>query len=175
MLNLNDLGNAYIPGVTSEIGGALAQAGAICLDSQGHRPGVHLAIRGISYNRYRLEWTPASEQAFRAWQRNRATEWGAEGIAILLAKNETPYTVVAASVRGQGIDWWLGDESDITFQHKARLEVSGMRWSNIVSDSEIQDRVNEKLQQTDQSDDTQTPAYVIVVEFGRPVAEVHEK
>ena len=175
MLNLNDLGNAYFPGITPEIGKALAQAGSICLDSKGHSPGAILATQGSSSNRYTLQWTPATAQAFRAWQRNRATEWGAEGIAVLLAKVETPYTVIEASVQGEGIDCWLGDEADVTFQRKARLEVSGIRWDETVAEADITNRVRAKLRQTTQSDHTQTPAYVIVVEFSRPVAEVRQK
>ena len=175
MLNLNDLANDQIPGITRNLGGALAEAGAVCLETKNHKPGVQLPVSGISSVSYSLQWTLAPEKAFRAWQPNRATEWGAEGIAALLAKSETPYTVIEASVQGEGVDCWLGDESDITFQRKARLEVSGIRWDDPVRDSDIRRRVVEKLQQTDQSDHTQTPAYVVVVEFGRPVAEVHQK
>ena len=172
MLNLDDLGNSYIPGITPNLGNALSEAGAICLESQGHLQGVRLAVRGLSDHSYGLAWTPALQRAPRAWQPNRATEFGAEGIAVLLAKNETQYTVIEATVRSTGIDYWLGNESDITLQRKARLEVSGIRSAH---DSTITQRVNDKLTQTNQSDDTQLPAYVIVVEFSRPVAEVHEK
>ena len=138
---------------------------------------MRLAVRGIANHSYTLNWQLASEQAHRIWQYNRATEWGAEGIAVLLAERETPYTVIEAGIQLTGIDYWLGDESDDTFQRKARLEVSGIRQpgDHIASDNLITQRVNDKLRQTNQSDDTQLPAYVIVVEFGRPVAEVHEK
>ena len=177
MLTLNDLSNADIPGITPALGGALAEAGAICLESQGHPQGVRLPVRGISDHVYRLTWTPATVQARQVWQYNRATEWGVEGIAVLLARRETPYTVIEAGVQGTGIDYWLGDESDIALQRKARLEVSGIRRPDgrVAPDSVIAQRVNDKLRQTNQSDDTRLPAYVIVVEFGRPVAEVHEK
>ena len=175
MLDLGDLGNSAIPGVTPALGSALSEAAAICLDSKGHRPGGRLAVRGIFNRIYTLNWQPAAEQAHRIWQYNRATEWGAEGIAVLLAESETPHTVIEAGIQLTGIDYWLGDASDNMFQRKARLEVSGIRQrgGGAVSDSIIAQRVNDKLRQTNQSDDTQLPAYVIVVEFGRPVAEVH--
>ena len=177
MLNLNDLGNSSIPGITPALGRALAEAGAVCLDSKGRQPGALIAIRGISNRNYTLDWTLSTAQAQRAWQYNRATELSAEAIAVLLAQSETPYTVVEASERGSGIDYWLGDEADMTFQRKARLEVSGIRrrGETIVSENIIAARVDDKMQQTAQSDDSQTPAYIIVVEFGRPVAEVHKK
>ena len=176
MLNLDDLGNTYIPGVSPSIGKALAEAGAICLDSRHHHQGVLLAVHGIRSYSYTLSWTPATAQGHRAWQHNQATEWGAAGVAVLLARSETPFTVVEAAIQGTGIDYWLGEESDITFQRKARLEISGIRPEGgaMVSDGTIAGRVREKLQQTVQSDNTNTPAYVIVVEFGRPIAEVHQ-
>ena len=38
MLDLNDLG-AGQPGLTAQLGGAMAQAGAVCLEHEGHIPG----------------------------------------------------------------------------------------------------------------------------------------
>jgi hypothetical protein len=70
-----------------------------------------------------------------------------------------------------GFDYWMGDESAIPFQSKARLEISGIRRGD---DSDIKARVRQKLKQTNQSDGL-LPAYVIVVEFGSPLAEVRRK
>ena len=168
-LNLNDLPQDH-PG----IGNALAQAGAICLESQHHTPGVLLSVRGsgITANGYHLDWTPGDARDNAMWQYNRATEMGAEAVAILLVKSATPYQDVQASTLGTGIDYWLGDGSDMLFQRKARLEISGIRNG---SDADIARRSAAKLRQTRQSDDTQIPAYVVVVEFGRPLAEVHQR
>ena len=55
---------------------------------------------------------------------------------------------------------------------RGRMYVSGILQRN---DSEIRARTREKLGQTDQSDSSALPAYVIVVEFGRPLAEVTKK
>ena len=167
MLDLNDLPTDYPGG----IGAAWAQAGAICLESQNHTPGVALAVRGNAdgASSYRLNWTPTASGDNALWQYNRATEMGAEAVAILLAKNETPYSVVEAATSRTGIDFWLGEDPDFYFQRKARLEVSGIRSG---SDAAIARRVREKLVQTNQSDHSQTAVYVIVVEFSRPVAEI---
>ena len=169
MLDLNDLPQDYPVGVGNGIGNALAQAGAICLESQKHQPGAALAVRGIADRSYQLNWTPLTGGQSALWQYNRATEMGAEAIAILLVKNETPYRVVEASVRGTGVDFWLGDDTDDVFQRKARLEISGIRRG---SDALVSRRAAEKRNQTAQSDYSQTPAYIIVVEFGRPLAEI---
>lgn len=169
MLDLNDLPRDH-PG----IGNAMAQAGAICLESQNHSPGVALVVRGNtdSPRIYRLNWTPTISRDNALWQPNDATEWGAAAVAILLAKNEAPYPAIEAAALGTGIDFWLGDDSNLDFQREARLEVSGIRSG---SDAAIARRVSAKLTQTNQSDYSQTAAYVIVVEFSRPVAEVRVK
>ena len=169
MLDLNDLPTDYPGG----IGAAWAQAGAICLESQNHTPGVALTVRGnAAGSNYRLTWTPTARRDDALLQHNRATEMGAEAVAILLAKNETPYSVVEAATSRTGIDFWLGEDPDFYFQRKARLEVSGIRSG---SDAAIARRVREKLVQTNQSDHSQTAVYVIVVEFSRPVAEIRVK
>ena len=56
MLDLNDLDTDDIPGIGRERGADLAKAGAVCLESQGHNPGVQLAVRGISESSYTLTW-----------------------------------------------------------------------------------------------------------------------
>lgn len=168
-LNFNDLLQDY-----PKTGGALAQAGAICLESQHHTPGVLLSVRGggIAADDYQLHWTPSTARDSRMWQPNQATEWGAGAVAILLVKSATPYQDFEAATQGTGIDFWLGDGSDILFQRKARLEISGIRNG---SDADIARRSAAKLGQTRQSDAAQIPAYVVVVEFGRPLAEVHQR
>lgn len=100
-----------------------------------------------------------------------ATEHGAVGIAVLLAQKEIGYTVIERSRKGTGFDYWMGEMSEHLFQNKARLEISGIRKGD---DQNVRARVNQKLQQINRSDGT-LPSYVIVVEFGQPLAEVQEK
>ena len=171
MLDLNDLGYG-LPAITPDFGRALAEAGGICLESQGHVQGVQLCVRGYSNGSYPLAWPPITEQTRRCWNDpDDATENGAVGIAVLLVQKETGYTVIERSWKGTGFDYWMGDESAYLFQNKARLEISGIRKGN---DQQVKGRVQQKLKQTDRSDGT-LPAYVIVVEFGQPLAEVQEK
>ena len=175
MLDLSELGNSSIPGVTPALGNMLAEAASVCLESQAHQKPAMLAVRGYVHGRYALTWLPITQQALRAWNDpEHATEHGAAGIAILLADRELDYTVIEASRRGTGFDYWLGHESVGTFQRKGRLEVSGIRRGD---NSAIRRRVRQKLCQTERSDDLfpDKPAYVIVVEFGNPLAEVQKK
>ena len=193
MLDLSELDTDDIPGLGRERGADLAKAGAVCLESQGHNPGVQLAVRGISESTYTMMWPEVTAQDRRTWaDPSEATEDGAAGIAALLAIREIGYTIVLRSYKSTGIDYWLGnnDQSDVTAAErtltsalqslledddlivKGRMEVSGILNGD---DRQIRARTRLKLSQTDQSDSSGLPAYVVVVEFGRPVAEVTRK
>ncbi len=193
MLDLNELDTDDIPGVGRERGVDLAKAGAVCLESQGHIQGVRLTVRGVFDGSYTLTWPQVTAQDRRTWgDPDEATEDGAAGIATLLAIREIGYTVILRSHKRTGIDYWLGndDQSNVTAVErtltadlqalledddlvvKGRMEVSGIRQGN---DREIRRRTSLKLSQTDRSDSSGLPAYVVVVEFGRPFAEVTRK
>ena len=192
-LDLNDLSTGANPGITAAVGNSLAQAGAVCLEDQGHGPGVQLDSRGQAVNHYHLDWPKVSAQARRSWNDlEEATEFGAAGIAVLLVNRELGFMVVARSRKGTGFDYFLGhaglldssnlgpstpahlgsflDDDDITVT--GRMEVSGILHGN---NSVIRARVDQKLEQLDRSSGLGIPAYAIVVEFGQPVAEVREK
>lgn len=172
MLNLNDLGNGLLPAISPKFGMALAEAGGVCLESEGHVAGVQLNVRGFVKSFYHLDWPPIDEQSRRTWNDPEvATEHGAMGIAVLLAKKAMGYVALARSRKGTGFDYWMGDESTEPFQVKARLEISGIRKGN---DSDITRRTRQKLKQTARSGGS-LPAYAIVVEFGKPLAEVQKK
>ena len=179
MLDLNDLSNG-LPAISPAWGAALAEVAGVCLESQGHAPSIQLYLYGYRNNVYKLAWPMITDQSRRTWNDlQEATEYGATAIAVLLAKREIGYDVVERSVKGTGIDYWMGDESDgPPFQHKTRLEISGILKATGDSEDavkrEVSARVREKLKQTDRSGDT-LPAYAIVVEFGSPIAEVQKK
>lgn len=196
-LELNDLTAGNNPGITPEVGAALAQAGAVCLEAQGHVPGALLTVRGEYGTSYRLGWTPVTPQARRTWDdANEATEDAAAGISILLANREIGQAVIARARKSSpqqptGFDYWLGDDqtdnmsdaeqtateslagilASANLVARSRLEVSGIRSAN---DRVIRSRVRRKLDQMRPSDAMNLPGYAIVVEFGRPVAEVRK-
>ena len=193
MLDLNELDTDEIPGLSRERGNDLAQAGAVCLQINEHQPGIGLAVQGYIRKTIGLTWTLASEQAMRTWNDlEEVTEDGAAGIAALLAIKEIGYHIILRSRKTSGIDYWLGDKDisnisepeqaatdalrellrDNELVVRARLEVSG-----ILSGTEpiVRARVRRKMNQTNRSDDWGLPAYILVVEFGRPLAEVRVK
>jgi hypothetical protein len=172
VLDLGELANGC-PAITPAYGGYLAEAGGVCLESQGHEPGVALSVTGQATESHELKWPEVTDQMTRCHNDPEvATEHGAVGIAILLAKRVVGYSVIQRSRKGTGFDWWLGNEDELPFQNKARLEVSGIRAGTA---AQISARVREKIAQVTPSDRTELPAHAIVVEFGQPCAEVRRK
>ena len=100
-----------------------------------------------------------------------AVEHGASAVAMLLIDEYTPYRVVERSFKGPGIDYWLGlrdcpDEE--LFQHKARLEVSGIK----KRPADIPDRVQRKRRQVIKGSGSSPEAFVVVVEFSKPTSRM---
>ena len=151
----------------------MSEAGAVCLEQEGHTTGTRLVVSGQFQSTYTLNWPPVSSQARRTWADPReATEMGAESIAILLIQQETGYIVTERAAIGTRIDRWLGEASDAPyFQRKARLETSGIRHGN---DGDVRRRIREKVERLALAS-SNLPAFVVVVEFSRPLAEVGTK
>jgi hypothetical protein len=82
-LSLFALAKGEIDGITSFVGGCLAEAACICLEDQKHASGVKLKINGAITETLELLWDPATAQMCRCWADDQeATEFGACGIAI---------------------------------------------------------------------------------------------
>lgn len=170
MLDLNDLGDNFAPGLSSAKGRDLAEAAGVCLESQGHSTGVRLHIRGDArIDSQELRWPLITEQIRLTHADARdAAELGATGIAILLTAQETGYAVLRRAVINTGVDYWLGDAAGTD---QARLEVSGILHGD---GARINARLNEKMRQTERSAESGLPVYVVVVEFGAPAAHFRE-
>ena len=155
-----------LPALTPAMGMAYAEAAAVCFDYHGHRPGTRVNVLGIKKCTYPVKFPEVTEQIKRSHNDlGYATEDGAYAMAICLAMEITGTTVILQSRKGTGFDYWLGESDDSLFQNKSRLEVSGILDGD---DSKIGARVREKQRQTRRSDATGLPAYVCVVEFGKP-------
>ncbi len=163
-----------MPGISQPFGQSIAEAASVCLEQQGHRPGVELVVEGTYRERFRVEWDPLSEQALRTWADPEvATEHGAYGMAALLIEELTDLTVIERARKGGGFDYWLGPRTSsvLLFQAAARLEVSGIRQG---SSAAVKARAKQKIEQTRASNGTlgALPAFVVVVEFSQPRSEV---
>lgn len=161
-------------GITPEFGACLAQAAAVCLDDQGHASPSIMPVAGEIDATATITWESPERRAFRTWNDPEvATEHGAYGIATLLVPQISDYEVVERSRKGTGFDYWLGGkgENEVLFQHKARLEVSGIRNG---AGALVEARVRKKIDQTKRSDGL-LPAYVVVVEFGTPQSRIAKR
>ena len=169
-LDLRTLGDGSMIGLSSEVGASLAQAAAVCLQSQGHAQGVLLVVRGVVAASLPVTWKPADNQAQRSWANEiDATENGAVGIAIVLARRVLGYVVLSQSRHGTGFDYWLErDSSTQPFEDPISLEVSGIRRGTT---ARVATRLRQKLSQM-KAGSVAAPGYAIVVEFGRPRARV---
>ena len=166
-----------LPGLTKRRGEAHCEAALVCLEEQGHQSGVQCNLNSLNKNLsiFELMWTAGiTEQTRNSWSDPiEVTEWGAVGIAILVVLGFTEYTVIRRSKRGTGFDYWLGYKKDVSdlgenvLKDEACLEVSGILSEQKAS--KIRQRVRDKIRQTEKSDDLEMPAYIVVVEFSRPV------
>jgi len=173
-LRLQDLCKG-LPAITPVFGATLAEAGSVCFKDQQHQNGVELKVSGTFTATYNVYWKRVTKQMLRCWNDPEvATEHAAYGVAFLIIKDLTEYTVIERSYKGTGFDYWVGYDSDeeLIFQEKARLEVSGIRNGNT---TQINSRVKQKVEQVAPSDDSGLPAFIVVVEFGTPLSKVVRK
>ena len=99
---------------------------------------------------------------------------GGAGVAILVILAFTEYTVLRRMDIDEktGMDYWLSKNanlSDLTENFllgDARLEVAGRRPASTKS---IEKLVRDKLERSSRSDNTGKLAYVVVLEFSKPL------
>lgn len=158
-----------MPGVTTACGKMLVEAAAVCLQDREHQTGIQLFVVGVKPDAFYLEWSAVDEQQKRCYNdMQEATEWGACCIAILLVRELSGKVVVERSKKGPGFDHWIGEDDDLLFRGKARLEVSGIL---LGTTSQIDTRVKQKKAQI-KSTNHLAPGYIAIVEFGKPMAHV---
>lgn len=173
-IDLKEISNG-LPGLSKVSGQHLFESCVVCLTRQRHSNiGTTLEIQGDTTVTTTLIWDNIfDEQLDRTWKDQfYATEHGAVCIAILLALKLTNYTIIEKSARKNGFDYWLGENDDILFQKKARLEISGIFHG---TEKDVKKRYNVKVKQTQQSDELKIPAYIGIVEFSKPIANFGAK
>lgn len=171
-LDLQTLATAPgLPGLTVAAAQTLTEAASVCLEEVGHRTGtVTLVVSGDFEQSVRLHWAEMTEQVRNTYNDlQEATELGACAIAISLLQEFAGLTVLERSRKGTGIDYWVGDPTDLPFHSKSRLEVSGILRG---TKAQISGRMKEKQNQIRKSDDMGAAGWVIIIEFGTPRAEV---
>jgi len=143
------------------------------LKRKGHVKPVFIKVQGQPEAVLEVHWRDISTEALESWQdQDEATEYGATGLALLIVACCTEYKVIARSRKGQGFDYWLGQNTDLDFpfKRKARLEVSGINEGTL---AEMDLRLSQKLKQTAKSDKTGLPIIIIIAEFSKLVSMLH--
>lgn len=150
---------------------AYAEAAAVCLEEQKHNTNVILNIEGDVSQNISLHWTPTNHHIKANWNDlQEATEYGATCLALLIIHQFTPYKTIKRSRKRTGFDYWLGlKETDNPLQDKARLEISGILKG---TKGQVNQRIREKKKQVEKSDHLNLKAYIIVIEFSKPIAKV---
>lgn len=162
------------PGITAAYGESMAQAARVCLDDQGHKQGVTMEVNGDYSQDFKIAFATPTSQMRRTWaDEEYATEQGAYGIAALLVEELTAFRLVERSRKGTGFDYWLSDKGDPgpLFQHKSRLEVSGIRNG---TETQIDSRVRAKSRQIG-AVPSKLAGVVVVVEFGTPQSRMADR
>lgn len=175
-----DILKTGVPVISKKIGAFLAEAAAICLHMNGYKSGVKLKLEGEVTETLVIEWNDKiTEDVLNSWNDPKeATEFGATALAILLLLQYTDFTYFIRAFQGTGIDYWLGKgkytgEGLPTGDRKGRLEISGILKQS--KGNTINMRINRKKKQSKQTDDTELPVYIVVVEFSQPKAKIIKK
>lgn len=162
-----------MPGVSPARGSQHAEASMVCFYLQNHESGVQLKIQGYFDDTLAVVWDGViTEQIKNSWlDQTEATESAACGMAFLIMQELTEYTVVRRAKKLDGFDYFLGfkENRGSLFKEAAKLEISGIL--NAKNAGEVRTRVNEKIEQSRRTRND-LPAYVVIVEFGKPLSHV---
>jgi hypothetical protein len=150
--------------------GVMVECCALRLTLQGHASPVDLKPfkedRNLLIESLKLGWiteiTPNIVSSYR--DENRITDYAAMCIAFIFSTEFIDFDYVEMAEKGDGVDCWLRRKDAVDFI--ARLEISGIRKANAMNS--IQNRLKIKLKQTNQSDASNVPAYISIIEFSQP-------
>jgi len=145
------------------------------LESQNHESSTLLKVTETYQTKFLIKWNKIDLKVRRTWQNlSESVEEAAYGLAIIGIWQCTPYRIIKQSFKGSGFDYWLGEKEtkDDPFKEMARLEVSGILNG---TQTQINQRLKEKLQQTEKSDNFNLPVFVIIAEFGTPQIKIQKR
>jgi hypothetical protein len=87
-------------GISAGFGAALTEAASVCFDEQKQRCGVELNTYGNYTNEiFEVYWPIVTDLMRRTWRDSEVTtEHGAYGVALLLIRELTNFTVIEISL-----------------------------------------------------------------------------
>ncbi|MCX7044440.1 MAG: hypothetical protein NTX50_03000 [Candidatus Sumerlaeota bacterium] len=165
---LNNLANMPVC-PSPKAGHAWAEAAAVSLEQQQHKPGVEMLVVGHFDECFSVLWEPVNETARRTWNdQDEAVEYGATGITALLFWELTPYHFLNRARKGSRVDFYLYHK-DNPIDPTARIEISGIAHGK---KSEISSRLSLKKKQVKRNPSSILETYISIVEFGSPCATI---
>ena len=170
-LKLHTIGND-IEGISQTFGAYMAECAAVCFESQGHKSGVQLPYSNGEVTKYGVvEWTNEVNDALlnSHFDEKRTTDFGAMGVAVLLASHLTDYTIFKSSETGNGCDFLLRKKGDDENFLSTRLEISGIRKETL--QNTVKSRLSVKEKQILKRADKDVICYVSIIEFSKPEAK----
>ena len=104
-MNLDWLADLKANGLTQVQGAAFAESAAYCLEKCGHARGVTLYVDGKWHLAYQVVWGRLPSNVADAHRDlTEATEYGAMGFAILIARDLLRFEVALRGRKGDGFD-----------------------------------------------------------------------
>jgi hypothetical protein len=169
LLDLSDLERNPPPAIGARRAPGFVEAAALCLESQGHSPGVALDVRdgdvrdGKEDSGVSLRWSLRTD-AERSWDEIESTADGAVAVGLSLLRHTMKLDALDRGRIPSGFDYWLGTADGA---YRAVVEISGIRRG---TRAQVAARLREKKAQI--RDSNGLTAYALVVEFGHPSADV---
>lgn len=149
------------PGMSQGVALAAVEAASVALARR------HLSPTNIDVDdarrvcKFDLGWPGPSPRDLRAWRDDaRATEWGAEAVAILCVDACRGMVVVERAMRGSRVDYYVGGPDD-GLERAAALEIGGTQSDGVAG------LLEEKRRQAAQNPD-RLPALAVAVRFHDP-------
>lgn len=171
ILHLDDLRKGC-SGILPSLGSFMCDCAIFSLASQGHSSGVNLEVETDNEKiNFRLTWEGDISLQMRRTMNDtdRATDYGAMCLAVLLVRQLTDYQSFTVSEKKTGVDFWLFKEepSDHDVSHAdARLEVSGIRKASRTNTIAIRHKL--KMVQVEASASSKRDVYIVITEFSEP-------
>jgi hypothetical protein len=148
----------------------------ICFFKNGHTSGVSMEVNSLNHkSTFSFSWAgEVSDQLQKSLQdENKASDFAACAIALLLIRETSSYTAVEQSVTGTTIDYYLTEQGrfdDLIFNKSARLEVSGILTAS--PSNSIRNRINEKKRRLKPENGYMD--IIAIVEFGKPQSVIEK-
>ena len=159
-----DLLHERHPGLTASLGGAFAEAAAVCLDRHHESPVEADVSSHTRTSRRLVEFVKPDSRVLNAWANDiDTTEWGAYGICLAAVEVEERLVAVRRAQTLTGADWYVAPvgSNPADLENCFRLEVSGV---DSGGQSVVKARLRQKIDQARRGA-SNLPAIASVVGF----------